>query len=82
MSRVNIRPRARRDINAILIYYMETAGIEVARRFRQAATETFRALAESPLIGAPRKVRQPELQGVRFWHVRGFESYLNLLHAP
>jgi hypothetical protein len=26
--------------------------------------------------GAPRKVRKPELQGVRLWHVRGFESYL------
>jgi len=42
------------------------------------ATETFRELAGTPLMGAPRKVRKPEFQGVRMWHVRGFESYLIL----
>src|SRR5579871_3211683 len=41
-----------------------------------AATETFRELSESPLIGTPRKVRTREFQGVRMWRVRGFESYL------
>jgi len=30
MARVIVRPRARRDINAILVYYIETAGIDVA----------------------------------------------------
>ena len=78
MARVIVRPKARRDINAILVYYIETAGIDVARRFRQMATETFRELAGTPLMGAPRKVRKPEFQGVRMWHVRGFESYLIL----
>jgi plasmid stabilization system protein ParE len=76
MARVLVRPRARRDINEILVYDIETAGIEVARRFRRAATETFRELSQAPLMGAPRKVRKPEFTGVRMWRVRGFESYL------
>src|SRR6266852_6012859 len=76
MASVLIRPKARREVNAILVYYTETAGIGIARRFRQAATETFRELAEFPLMGAPRKVRKPEFQGVRMWRVSGFESYL------
>jgi toxin ParE1/3/4 len=76
MASVLIRPKARREINDILVYYIETAGIGVARRFRKAATETFRELAEFPQMGAPRKVRKPEFQGVRMWRVRGFESYL------
>ena len=75
MARVIVRPSARRDINGILVYYIETAGIEVAKRFRQAAAETFRELAALPLMGASRKVRKPEYLGVRMWRVRGFESY-------
>jgi hypothetical protein len=35
-----IRPKARREINDILVYYIETAGIGVARRFRKAAKVT------------------------------------------
>jgi toxin ParE1/3/4 len=76
MPRVVVRPRARRDIRDILSNYIETAGIEIARRFREAATETFLGLAEFPRMGAPRKVRKPEFQGVRMWRIRGFESYL------
>jgi toxin ParE1/3/4 len=76
MARVVVRPRARRDLNDILVYYIETAGIDIARRFRNAATETFRELARAPLMGAPRKVRKPEFAGIRMWRVRGFENYL------
>jgi plasmid stabilization system protein ParE len=76
MARILLRPKARRDINGILVYYIETAGVDVARRFRKAATESFRELAGLPMMGAPRKVAKPEFLGVRMWRVRGFESYL------
>jgi plasmid stabilization system protein ParE len=76
VARVIVRPKARGDINAILVHYIENAGIDIARHFRKAANETFRELAEFPLIGAPRSVRKTEFQGVRMWRVRGFESYL------
>jgi toxin ParE1/3/4 len=48
----------------------------VAQRFRKAATDTFDELAEFPMMGAARRVGNPELQGVRMWRMRGFESYL------
>ena len=76
MARAIIRPRARRDINSILAFFIETAGISVAKQFREAATQTLRELSESPMTGSPRKVRKPEFQGVRMWRVRRFESYL------
>jgi plasmid stabilization system protein ParE len=76
MPGVVIRPRARRDITEILIYYLDAAGADIASRFRKATAETFRELANSPAIGAPRKVRRPEFRGIRMWRVRGFESYL------
>ena len=76
MARVYLRPKARREINSILVYYIEKTGIEIPTRFRKAASDTFVDLARNPLMGSPRKVRKPEFQGVRMWRVRGFESYL------
>ena len=67
MARVIVRPKARQEIYSILAYYIETADIEVARRFRKAATAIFRELAEFPLMRAPRKVNESEFQGVRMW---------------
>jgi len=76
MARVSIRPRARRDLREILVYYIENAGIETARRFREAASATFRELSAFPLQGVRGKVRRPEFRDVRMWRVRGFEMYL------
>ena len=76
MARAVIRPKARRDVTGILAQYFETAGDEIAKRFRAAAVDTFRELAESPFMVVVRKVRRPEFHGVRMWRVRGFESYL------
>lgn len=76
MARVFLRPKARREINSILVYYIENAGVDIARRFRKAASETFLDLAKNPLMGSPRKVRKPEFRAVRMWRVRGFENYL------
>ena len=50
MARVVIRPKARRELQQVVVYLMENAGPEVARRFRRAATETFQSLAAMPAI--------------------------------
>jgi plasmid stabilization system protein ParE len=76
MARLTIRPKARRELQQILGYLIENAGVEVARRFRQAAVRTFEEPAERPLIGAPRKVRRPQFAGIRMWRVKEFDSYL------
>ena len=61
MARVTIRPKARRELQQIIAYLIENAGLEVARRFRQAATGTFQSLAAMPAMGSPRKVRRPDI---------------------
>ena len=76
MARVIVRPEARQDLRNILVYYIAQSGVDLAKRFRYAANMTFHELAESPLIGSPRKVRDPKFVGVRMWRIRGFESYL------
>jgi len=76
MARFRIRPQARRELQQIVTYLLENAGLEVARRFRQCATETFHNLAQTPGMGAPRKVRRPEFAGVRMWRVKDFDNYL------
>jgi plasmid stabilization system protein ParE len=76
MARVIIRPKARRELQQVVVYLIENAGPEVARRFRRAATETFQSLAAMPAMGSPRKVRRPEFAGIRMWRVKHFESYL------
>lgn len=76
MARVAIRPRARRDLREILAYYIETAGVETARHFREAAAQTFHQLSKFPLQGVPGKVRRSEYRDIRMWRVRGFEMYL------
>jgi plasmid stabilization system protein ParE len=76
MARVVIRPKARRELQQVVVYLTENAGPEVSRRFRRAATETFQSLAAMPAMGSPRKVRRPEFAGIRMWRVKYFESYL------
>jgi len=76
MARVVIRPKARRELRQVVAYLIENAGLEVARRFRKAATETFQELAATPAMGSPRRVRRPEFAGIRMWRVKHFESYL------
>ncbi|MES1260498.1 MAG: type II toxin-antitoxin system RelE/ParE family toxin [Acidobacteriota bacterium] len=76
MPGVFIRPRARRDLNTIPAYYIETAGANVARRFRLAAAEIFRDLNAFPSTGVPARVRNPRYRGTRMWRVKGFGHYL------
>ena len=76
MARVVIRPKARRELQQVVVYLTENAGPEVSRRFRRAATETFQSLAAMPAMGSLRKVHRPEFAGIRMWRVKHFESYL------
>ena len=70
------RPAARRDFIIHYVYLAENASLDTAKRFRQAVEATYAELAEMPGIGAPGKVRQGKLAGVRIWRVRDFEQYL------
>ncbi len=74
MGRAIVRPAARRDLIRHFAYIGEKSSLATARRFQAAARATFAELAQSPGMGAPKKVeRLPE---IRMWRIREFEKYL------
>ena len=76
MTRAVQRPAARRDLIVHYVYLAENAGLDVARRFREAVESAYAQLAEMPRMGAPAKVRQRKHSEIRIWRIREFEEYL------
>jgi toxin ParE1/3/4 len=76
MARAVQRTAARRDFIIHYAYLLENAGLDVARRFRQAVEAAYGELAKMPEMGTPGKVRQGRHAGVRIWPVPGFMTYL------
>jgi toxin ParE1/3/4 len=72
---VRKRPLSRVDLIGCLAYLGERSP-DAARRFRQAAEETFTSLAMQPGIGSPFEVADPRLAGLRCSRVRRFPKYL------
>ena len=77
MARAVQRVAARRDFINHYVYLAENAGLDTAKRFREAVELTYAELAHNPGIGAPGKVRQGKHAGVRVWPVRNFEQVPN-----
>lgn len=67
MSRkvVVLRETARRDIDAAIDDYLETAGEAVALRFIDALEAAHRAIGRHPATGSPRYGRELGLPGLR-----------------
>src|SRR5216110_2105055 len=76
MTRAVQPPAARRDFIIHYVYLAENAGLDVAKRFRQAVESAYAQLAERPGMGAPAKVRQKKHANVRIWPIREFKEYL------
>jgi len=76
MARAVQRPAARRDFIIHYVYIAENAGVEVAKRFRQAVESAYSQLARMPRLGAPAKLRRKKHSGIRIWRIREFEQYL------
>ena len=74
MARILKRLAAKRDLTQHFVWFAEEAGLEVARRFRHAAEQSFQDLAEMPRMG-PLKVHEETFAGVRMWRVAGFENF-------
>lgn len=73
--RVALRQTAREDlIESYLFIGLDSPG--AAERFLLAAEESCDALADMPEIGHRWESEDDRLQGVRVWHVKGFESWL------
>src|SRR5439155_5669938 len=76
MARAVQRPAARRDFIIHYVYIAENAGVEVAKRFRQAVESAYAHLPRMPRLGAPAKLRRRKHSGIRIWRIREFEQYL------
>jgi len=65
-----LSPHARRDIERIRDYYVEEAGVQVARHVLSQITKALRFLAETPGAGHRRDDLTDE--DVRFWSVLSY----------
>ena len=79
MVRILVRPRAQREIDAILVYYIENAGLEVARQFRRAAMDRFSGSRKCQARELLARFASLNSKDVRMWHIEGFENYLYFL---
>ena len=76
MPTVIQREAARRDLVEHFVHLAEHAGLDTAERFLTNAEASFNDLAQQPKMGAPLKLRQPDLANVRKWRVKGFDNHL------
>lgn len=76
MPKVTQRQAARRDLVEHFVHLAENAGLEVAERFLKHAEASFDQLSNQPKMGAPLRLRHPDLAGLRKWRVKGFDHHL------
>lgn len=76
MVRVYQRAAARRDLVEHFVHLAENAGLNTAERFLKNAQASFDDLADQPLIGAPLKLRNASLVGMRKWPIKDFDNHL------
>lgn len=75
MTSILITPAAENDLINIWLYIARDNS-EAADRVFQAADNTFRTLAASPHIGTMYRSRRAQLEGLRFFPVTKFKSYV------
>ena len=80
---VFVRTAAREDILRQFAYYLdEKDAPRTARRFLDAVESSIEMLCRMPGMGAPRKLENPLLEGLRSWPVSGFPAMrIYYIHA-
>jgi toxin ParE1/3/4 len=73
--RLFIQSSAEEDILRQFEWYAERGLPDIARRFRTATNEAVDALVAMPAAGAPRRIDNPRLTGLRSWPVKGFDEF-------
>ncbi|MDO8888263.1 MAG: type II toxin-antitoxin system RelE/ParE family toxin [Hydrogenophaga sp.] len=61
------REQANRDIDAILLYYIENEAPAAASGFIDQLEQAFTHIARQPATGSPRYAHELNLPGLRFW---------------
>lgn len=75
-GRAHQTPRAKLDLEECAIYLADKGSLQVALRFLECAEATFEILAGRPGLGRHLQSTRPELEGLRYFRVQGFESHL------
>lgn len=76
MREVFTSEAARQDLIEQFVYLAAHADEDVAERFLVRVEQCFADLLSQPDMGAPLKLRHPELSGLRKWRVRDFDDVL------
>lgn len=70
-----IRPRARDDIIRQFRWYLvQQDAADAGYRFLDALEESVQQLLHMPNMGAPKALKEPALEGLRSWPVKGFKE--------
>jgi toxin ParE1/3/4 len=67
-----LRPRAREDRRAEVLYYLREAGAKAAANLVQAMSRALLELELNPAIGSPTLGKDLDIEGLRTWRVDGF----------
>lgn len=74
-KRIIITPKASSDIDEHFTYIAQD-NVQAALQFFDATRETFAQIARLPGIGSLYQLKNPRLQGLRKWAVKGFKKFL------
>lgn len=73
---LRILPRADRDIDEIILYFVKRKAIRAGQRFLDAVDKSIKLMAQSPTLAASWYSPDPLLEDVRFWNVKGIQKYI------
>lgn len=72
---IRIHPLAASDLRQIARYIAQNSP-DSAVRFLDSANAAFLRIQEQPGMGSTRYAKNKYIEGLRFWLIQGFESYL------
>ena len=75
MRKVHLTPRANQDIDEQFAYLAEHASLDIALQLLDATQEAFQTLLQMPEMGIKRNFRNPALQQLRMWSIKGFQHH-------
>lgn len=80
MREIIVHEEAETDLTEQAVF-IGKENAEAAERFLREARQAFALLAEMPHLGRIHESATPHTDGVRCWHIHGFEHHL-IFYAP
>jgi toxin ParE1/3/4 len=74
---VVLREVAARDVDAVLVHYLEEGGDSLARDFIEAIEAAFRHIGAHAASGSSRYAVELDVPDLRFWPLKGFPQLIS-----